>query len=1112
MIDGDLAALKSALKDNADSLLLDLFGEPSSRSAREWRWGNHGSMSCLVDRGLFYTFEGVGGGSLLDAIVFAHECDFSSAVTWARRWLGEDPAQRPMPQPRPTPTFDADAERQRRLDAAATLWRRGRRIDGNAAGKYLQARGIDRWPDDCARFVAVKDVHETLLTKDGRPWSWWQWPAIVFPARNDAGEVVGVQCIALRDDGRAVLGQHGKKIKRTCGPVGEGAVRFAGADGGPLLLAEGPETALSVWFASGLETYANLGSIAKAPLAGVPVDRPIVVCQDDDPRWSTAKPTAGASRRAIKKAIKEWRREGRPVVVATPWAVSREDKTDFNDVLQREGAQAVRGRIDNALQPERHEPGLPAEVARAELGAAVKKAVDDLLAGRCASPAIVRATLGLGKSHATLEAVMSRAARGFPAVIAAPTHRLTSDLMRTAQDIAERHGVSIGVWRGRKQPDPENAEERMCRNFDVAELARTSGLSVGDTVCATCEHRDDCGYLKQLGQLVDVWFVTHGLLFSPMPKVMEATRLLVVDEDITLPSIESAGREDDDAGPEDRPVTITPADLREPGTVGTKRPRKNKRLTSKHVSWREKLAEAGLSVDLQAELKPLHEALACLAESHGASSRGEFLARAALIEAGITHEKALQASQLNRSRMSDAGSLNDLTADERVAALKRLKPVNVLAAKLAALWKHIADLLGNEGAEVAGRIRIVVKDGTREIHMQGVRPLGEGWKALPALHLDATADVELSRVVFPDARLAADIKAAEPHTRYHQVVGKAFGKGSLVELPEFSKEQKTTARRLRDSVRRDILRRIAGRGGTWLVVTHEAVARLWRETMPKNVAVEWFGNLRGLNAYSKVDGIFIVGRWGLPPAAAENLAAALTGWPVERVEDWYPQKTVTLEAADGTARSIEVDEHPDVTAEAVRRATVVAELIQAPGRGRGVQRGPDSPLDVTIYGNVALPVELATLTEWTAPSFDEGMLGEFGVALENAGDAAQVAGKTREAVKKSRQRLGTNSFSNIQLYGNVPNLPAKALLAYARYRRKGAGRSETSLKFDPMRHKDIGAWLQENVGEYTLTALHKPGEVRGATTLNHMIRCQITGRMNFGCAPTNVGERQGAED
>ena len=65
--------------------------------------------------------------------------------------------------------------------------------------------------------------------------------------------------------------------------------------------------------------------------------------------------------------MRQWRNEGRTVVEAQPWELAREDKSDFNDVLQACGEQAVRARIEAALTPMACRAGVACEDATVEL-------------------------------------------------------------------------------------------------------------------------------------------------------------------------------------------------------------------------------------------------------------------------------------------------------------------------------------------------------------------------------------------------------------------------------------------------------------------------------------------------------------------------------------------------------------------------------------------------------------------------------------------------------------------------------------------------------------------------------------------------------------------------
>ena len=137
-------------------------------------------------------------------------------------------------------------------------------------------------------------------------------------------------------------------------------------------MAEGPETALSLWFATGLETWAVCGVIGQADLSGVPFDRLIIACPDDDPR-------EGAALMHATKAIRRWQREGRKVVTATPFAELKRTKADFNDALMELGPDHVRTRIHLSISGQEEVPpkALPVEQARAVLGAIMQQIFTD---------------------------------------------------------------------------------------------------------------------------------------------------------------------------------------------------------------------------------------------------------------------------------------------------------------------------------------------------------------------------------------------------------------------------------------------------------------------------------------------------------------------------------------------------------------------------------------------------------------------------------------------------------------------------------------------------------------------------------------------------------------
>jgi len=1030
-----LDRIKAALADHAAALLLDLFGQPTQKGARWWRWGRKGSLSYRFDRHTFHDFETGEGGDLLAAIMRAHGCGFPQALRWAEQWLGEGDAPRPRARENRAP-FDADGEQQRAIVEAVALWRAGRGIAGTSAARYLQGRAITGWPADCVRFIGARDVARIVTSpgdgKARKAWSWWRWSALMLPLTNDAGDVTAVQLIALQDDGQAVPEfEGGGKLKRVRGSAVGSALRLPGDTSGPLVIAEGGETALSIWLATGHETWAAMGAIGRAPLARVPKARTIVAARDDDKR----KPRKAPALVALDKALASWRAAGRRVVVAQPWPLSRGDKSDFNDALQADGPDAVRERIEAALRPHETPQGVPSAAAKMQLATAVGRCMAGLLSwssdGETQAPfQVIRATLGLGKSQAALEAIVSAIGDGHRIIYSVPTHALAAELAQRAEAIAAKRGkaISVRVWHGREAGDPDNAGQAMCLDLAPVKLAQQARLDVLETVCAGCSHKAACSYLAQREARAELWLVPHALLFAALPASMAGASALVIDEDFALSGM---------VGLQGRPALVPLDSLQGAVTAGSGR--------------------ADRSADLTAALSPVRAQLVEALRDHPASEHGEPLRRDALVACGLTVEAAREAAQAERRAVRDVTAIQAPTRAALLQALRTVARGNAEAMRRAAMWQHIAAFLADGGAGLAGRLELVERveaagEIRRAVRLFGLERIGTGWAALPTLHLDATADMGLLRLRAPHAELVANVIATEPHVTVHQYVGRTFGKMAL---------QGNDG----DDARRFIAATAAEHGGRWLAVASKGAADDWRPNVPPYVELAHWGAVRGLDTFNDVAGVVCVGRWGVPPNVAGRMAAILTGRAVARLDGPYPVEPYSMTAADGTARTVDAERHPDPVAEAVRRSLVEAELLQAIGRGRGVQRTAGNPLAIIVLGNVPLPVPIATLSDWEPVSVARAMLADHGAFLQSAGDAAEATGRTLKAVKRERERdrarMAPCPIVKI-IMGQGAILPDG--LALACYQRRGAGRSEARMVYDPRRITDPQAWLVAKFG------------------------------------------------
>ena len=448
-MNNDLLAIKAALADRCQESALYFLGEPSRRGKREWRWGKKSSVSLIVSgpkQGLFSNYEADISGSGLDLIMDAQGYSFADAVLIAKEFLGWSDDERPRPTRRKTKLkpVEIDLEEMGRIEAARVTWKASKPIQGTPGEKYLNGRGLT----DCtiARYADVAAAQKAF--------HWWRWGAVVFPVTDGKGTVKAVQLIAVDGSGKPVKHwENDGKIKITRGALHCAAIRFPGD--GPLILAEGPETAASCSMATGWETWSAVGNVTRADLSTVPLFRKIIVAADDD-AWNAP------SLKSLRDAIKRWRGEGRTVLVAKPWDLTRRDKSDFNDLLQAEGVKTVRERLQAPLAT----PGLkitakPILAARTELTRALNASVDRLLAWNGAFEAVldpatgsasvvapfeaVKVTTGVGKTEVLIARAVREAAKGKKIVYLVPTHKLGKELVQRIHNEVKKQGVPVRI-------------------------------------------------------------------------------------------------------------------------------------------------------------------------------------------------------------------------------------------------------------------------------------------------------------------------------------------------------------------------------------------------------------------------------------------------------------------------------------------------------------------------------------------------------------------------------------------------------------------------------------------------------------------------------------------
>jgi len=221
-----------------------------------------------------------------------------------------------------------------------------------------------------------------------------------------------------------------------------------------------------------------------------------------------------------------------------------------------------------------------------------------------------------------------------------------------------------------------------------------------------------------------------------------------------------------------------------------------------------------------------------------------------------------------------------------------------------------------------------------------------------------------------------------------------------------------------------------------LVVTHEACKAAF-QGIP-GVETAHFNAIAGLDLWRAVDLIVLVGRLLPSDRALAKLAGALFDTVVE---GGYRHATKGIAMRDGTVRAARVLQHEDEQAELLRAAISDDELIQAIGRGRGVNRTHETPLEVQVLADVALPLLHDHVLDWPLlkPDLMQRML-LGGIAVDSPADAAclhpQLLANEKQAQKAFERAGFKRHFPYKHSYRDLS-------LKSAAYRRPGRGRGWT---------------------------------------------------------------------
>lgn len=339
----DLDLVVARLRETAETWVPRLFPR-GRRSGDEWRLANirgdapRNTGSCVITlrgahAGDWIDFDGNQGGGPISAIEETTGLDGRALIVEAAEIAGIAPGapERRAPPTPPPLKRDPALEIAHILTGAET-------ITGSPVARYLTGRGL-----------MVPEAADLLFHPDLTHWETKTgYPAMLGQVRDRDGAVIGLHRSYLAIEDESVSKAPLDKAKKMLGRVAGGAVRLAAlGDGDRLALSEGIETGLAVMTACpDLPVWATLSTSGLEQVDLPPGVRRVLILADND--------TSGAGLRAAEAAARRLRAQGRDVAVVLP----PEEGEDFNDLLLREGPEAVAALIADAEAITEAEPTL----------------------------------------------------------------------------------------------------------------------------------------------------------------------------------------------------------------------------------------------------------------------------------------------------------------------------------------------------------------------------------------------------------------------------------------------------------------------------------------------------------------------------------------------------------------------------------------------------------------------------------------------------------------------------------------------------------------------------------------------------------------------------------
>ena len=702
--------------------------------------------------------------------------------------------------------------------------------------------------------------------------------------------------------------------------------------------------------------------------------------------------------------------------------------------LLRDGCLPERKRP--AVEPDYVPPGLDAATARQDIDQFLIDAIEAVAGwhrsgGIDAAPRIgLRATVGLGKSTAArrhvAELMGKLAAAGLP-------HRILNLVpsLALADETAAawaKLGVNAVALRGyealsRVTRDP------MCRDLAAVRAAVAARLDIQSSACArsgTQQCRAFVTCAKQANRRAvaeaEVVVAAYDAMFTGFAGDTRDFALLIIDEACWSRSFEVA---------EGLTVEALPY-LGISGVSGARKQDQAGAGRADLIAARQRLSAALLSM-------PAGEVVVDALTLQGIDATF-------CNEAIATEYAVLPVVQLSPGQ----------GVTERKAALES-SARRALEFQIIDLWAALSPLVAGDEAAV-GKIWLggMGKDGQRQIRMYRRKQIASELSRLPLLHLDATLRPELASVVLRGLQMVT-VDASAPHQHIRLISG-SFGKSTLIQDSRASaNENQRRANRLRECVEYVRWHALRHKGGRTLVITYLAAEAAFAGI--PGVETAHYNAVAGLDGWGDVSALFLVGR-PLPGSADLH---ELTGAFFDRsVSGQYSAVDVGVVVNGRPSSAIRAIRHTDPSAETLRAAICDDEVMQALGRGRGVNRTPETPLEVHVMADVVLPIAHDRVMGWemVCPDLVQHMLFS-GVAVSSPKHASLLYPSVFATDEQARKAFSRGGFK-----GHFPirDIYREMSLKSASYRLGGRGQGRETAWWIEEIESNARARLEAAVG------------------------------------------------